>query len=404
MSVSADEGVRLVPTNRRSFLRVSAAAGGALALGGFDAAQAHAAPFYRGLPDVPAATRALRILILGGTGFTGPFQVRYAVARGHHVTVFNRGRRDADLPEGVVHLQGDRSVNQLDALKGQTWDVVIDNPTSLPFWVRDAAEVLRNSTNHYVFISTISVYDPRGQTRITEDSPLAAYTGGDPLAVTQEQFSQNVGELYGPMKAASEAEARKQFGDRTMIIRPGLIVGPGDQSDRFTYWPLRIERGGEIMAPGDGEDPIQIIDARDLAEWTIRSVEGRVTGTFNATGPRGLFTMAQQLYGIRAALPGDTDLRFTWIPAEFLAQHEVQPWGEMTTWFGSSGDGAVLSSTSIDRAIAQGLTFRPLAVTTVDTLAWYRTLPAERQAQPRAGIAAEKEQKVLAAWHASRTG
>jgi 2'-hydroxyisoflavone reductase len=388
-------------TDRRTFLRASATAGAAVALGGL-AAPPVAAQSAQMREGMTAAPRALRILILGGTGFTGPFQVRYAVARGHQVTVFNRGRRQAELPASVEQLRGDRSVHQLDALKGRDWDVVIDNPTSLPFWVRDAAEILHDRTQQYVFISTISVYDPRGQTRIAEDSPLARYDGGDPLAVTQEQFAANVGELYGPMKAASEAEAKRWFGERTTVIRPGLIVGPGDQSDRFTYWPLRIERGAEILAPGDGADPIQIIDARDLAEWTIRVVEQRVTGTLNATGPRAPLSMAEQLHGIRAALPGDTDLRFTWVPADFLGRHEVQAWSEMTTWFGSGTDDAVLARTSIERAVAAGLTFRPLAVTTVDTLAWYRTLPAERQAQPRAGLAPDKEQKVLAAWHAER--
>jgi 2'-hydroxyisoflavone reductase len=376
-------------TDRRTFLQMAASASGALV--------------YRGLPDVPAAPRALRILILGGTGFTGPFQVRYAVARGHQVTVFNRGRREADLPDSVIHLRGDRALHQVDALKGKTWDVVIDNPTSLPFWVKDAAEVLKGNANQYVFISTISVYNPQGQTRIDEDSPLAEYAAGDPLAVTQEQFARDVGGLYGPMKVASEREAKKWFGDRTTIIRPGLIVGPGDQSDRFTYWPLRIERGGDILAPGDGNDPVQIIDARDLAEWTIRVVENGTTGTFNATGPRARMSMAEQLYGIRAALPGDRDLRFFWVPAPFLAEHNVQPWGEMTTWFGAGSEESVLGETSIARAVAAGLTFRPLATTTVDTLAWYRTLPAERQAQPRAGLAADKEQTVLNAWKARRS-
>lgn len=388
-------------TDRRTFLRASAGVGAAVALGGLGAARvAGQNASARGI--TASSPRALRILILGGTGFTGPFQVRYAVARGHQVTVFNRGRRQAELPPDVEQLRGDRSVRQLDALKGRDWDVVIDNPTTLPFWVRDAAEILHDRTQQYVFISTISVYDPRGQTRIGEDSPLARYGGGDPLAVTQEQFAANVGELYGPMKAASEAEAKRWFGERTTVIRPGLIVGPGDQSDRFTYWPLRIERGGEILAPGDGQDPIQIIDARDLAEWTIRVVEERVTGTFNATGPRAPLSMAGELYGIRAALPGDIDLRFTWVPADFLARHEVQAWSEMTTWFGSGTDDAVLSRTSIERAVAAGLTFRPLAVTAADALAWYRTLPAERQAQPRAGLAPDKEQRVLAAWHAER--
>jgi 2'-hydroxyisoflavone reductase len=372
---------------RRSFVHTGLAAMAGLA--------AVPSPLYRGLPDVPSASRSLRILILGGTGFTGPYQVAYAVARGHEVTVFNRGRSQADLPDSVVRLSGDRDEGELDALKGASWDVVIDNPTTLPFWVRDAATILEGNAGRYVFISTLSVYAAQGLSHIDEDSPLLPYDG-DPLAVTPAEFQQHPGPLYGPMKAASEREAVRWFGERTTIIRPGLIVGPGDQSDRFTYWPLRIARGGEILAPGDGTDPVQLIDARDLAEWTVRMAEDGVTGTFNATGPRARLSIAEELYGIRAALPGDVDMRFTWVPADFLARHEVRPWMEMTTWMGDSP----LSETSIERALAGGLTFRPLATTAADTLEWFRSLPAERRAQPRAGLDPAKESAVLAAWHA----
>lgn len=386
-------------TDRRSFLRLSAMAGGAFAVGGFDPASATAAPrTYRGLPDVPAAPRALDLLILGGTGFTGPFQVDYALARGHRVTVFNRGRSNAELHSSVVQLRGDRNLGQVDALKGKSWDVVIDNPTTLPFWVKDVGEVLKDGTGQYVFISTISAYEARGVSRIDEDSPTLDYEG-DPLAVTPEMLREQGGSLYGPMKAASEREARRWFEDRTTIIRPGLIVGPGDQSDRFTYWPLRIARGGEILAPGSGNASVQIIDARDLAEWTIRMVEDGTTGAFNAAGPRSRLSMAEQLYGIRGALPGDTEIRFTWVPPEFLEQQEIRPWMEMTTWFGEDD---VLSNVSVERAVEAGLTYRPLAVTAVDTLEWFRALPSDRQAQPRTGLAPEKEAAALAAWNARR--
>jgi len=392
-----------VGTDRRQFLRISAAAGGAVALGQWpDHAQATS---YQGLPDVPAADRALRILILGGTGFTGPFQVRYAVARGHQVTVFNRGRRQAELPASVKHLVGDRNIHEVAALKGTDWDVVIDNPTSLPFWIKDAAEVLRGHTNQYVMISTISVYDPAGQTAISEESPLLEYKDGDPLAVTPQQFGQNVNNLYGPMKTASERETVKWFGpDRATIIRPGLIVGPGDTSFRFTYWPWRIEQGGEIVGPGDGSDPIQIIDARDLAEWTVRMVENHTTGTFNATGPRGLLTMAGMLHGIRAAFPGDKEVVFRWIPWEFLKAQQVQPWQEMTTWIPADDPESVISRTNIAKALAAGLTFRPLAQTAVDAVAWVKALAPDVQARvtKAAGLPAEKEKKVLDAWHAAQ--
>jgi 2'-hydroxyisoflavone reductase len=343
------------------------------------------------------------MLILGGTGLTGPFQVRYAMARGHQVTVFNRGRRNQRLPDGVEQLQGDRELHQVEALKGRDWDVVIDNPPMFPFWIRDAAEVLEGHTGQYVFISTISVYDPAGQTSIEEGSPLLKYTGADPLAETRQTVGNRLGELYGPLKAESEKEAIRQYGEAaTTIIRPGLIVGPGDESFRFTYWPWRIERGGDIVAPGTGDDPVQVIDARDLAEWTIRMVENRTTGIFNATGPRARLTMAGILHGIRAAFPGNTDLNLVWMPWEFLKAQEVQPWQEMTTWIPDDDPESVISRTHIDRALAAGLTFRPLADTAVAALEWLSQQPAadQERIRGRAGLPAEKEQKVLAAWRA----
>ncbi|MFW6078983.1 MAG: epimerase, partial [Gemmatimonadota bacterium] len=173
---------------------------------------------------------------------------------------------------------------------------------------------------------------------------------------------------------------------------------PGDPTDRFTYWPVRLARGGEILAPGDGSDPVQVIDARDLAEWIIRTTEEGVTGTYNATGPRARLTMAGELHGIRAALPGDIDLRFTWVPAGFLADHDVSPWMEMTTWF---GPGSALSRTSVDLAVAAGLTYRPLAATAADALEWFRTLPNERRSELQAGLDPEKERRVLASWRAA---
>src|SRR3982751_5450662 len=263
-------------TDRRDFMRNAALAGGALALGVAPAGPAS------GSSARPA--KPLDILILGGTGLTGPHQVRYALARGHKVTVFNRGRRNDRLPPGVTELLGDRNLHQLDVLKGKRWDAVIDNPTTLPFWVRDVGEILKDNTQQYVFISTISVYDTSKGERspVKESSPLIEFTRGDPLATTQEDFAKDVGGLYGALKTASEREASKWFGERTTIIRPTLIVGPGDETFRFTYWPYRIAKGGEILAPGDGQDPVQIIDCRDLAEWTIRMVESTTAGTFNA--------------------------------------------------------------------------------------------------------------------------
>ena len=204
----------------------------------------------------------------------------------------------------VEALIGDRGTGDMDALAGREWDVCIDNPTTLPSWVRDAGRVLHGKVQHYVFISTLSVYAENDRPA-DESAPVAGYTGTDAMAETVASFRANVGELYGPLKAVSEQEAKKQFPGMTTIIRPGLIVGPGDPSDRFTYWPVCLARAGDVLAPGEGTDPVQIIDVRDLAEWTIRMAESRTFGTFNATGPEQPIQMRAMLTGIAAAIHSD---------------------------------------------------------------------------------------------------
>ncbi|HEV8502455.1 MAG TPA: NAD-dependent epimerase/dehydratase family protein [Casimicrobiaceae bacterium] len=375
--------------NRRAMLALSLLAAPAIAL----RRRALAA-------DAPMrAEKPLRMLILGGTGFTGPHQVRYALARGHKITLFNRGRESNPWPGEVEELVGDRNTGDLKALAGREWDVCIDNPTSLPFWVRDAGAALRGHVRQYIFISTVSVYADNDQAA-DESAPLAKYTGKDALAETMETFRANVGELYGPLKAASEAEAAKQFPRITTIIRPGLIVGPGDPTDRFTYWPVRLARGGEVLAPGDGSDPVQFIDARDLAEWTIRMAESRTFGTFNATGPAAALDMRGMLDTIAKSVHADA--RLTWVPSEFLEAEQVSAWGDMPVWVPAKGDSAGFARRSIRRALDAGLTFRPLVATATETLAWFKAQPADRQAKLRAGIAPEREAEVLAKWNAQR--
>ena len=378
-------------TTRRDLFKLGALAAAAAALPSFASAASEAKP-------VAKAAKPLNILILGGTGFTGPFQVDYALKRGHKVTLFNRGKRPSpEWPAAVEQLHGDRNTGDLAALKGRKWDVCIDNPTSLPFWVRDAGQVLKGNVGHYLFISTISVYADGSKPGINENSPLAQYKGKDAMAETQQTLRADIENLYGPRKALSEAEAHKQFGKNVTIVRPGYIVGPRDETDRFTYWPHRVAQGGEILVPGDGNDPIQIIDGRDLGEWMIRLAEAGTTGTFNACGPDYPLSMDAMLYGCQAVTGGG--MRLTHVDQTFLQEQQVG----LPIWVPSKdSEYAGYGSVSNQRAIAAGLTFRPLATTVQDLLAWFRSLPAERQAKLNAGVTREKEAELLKAWHARK--
>jgi 2'-hydroxyisoflavone reductase len=383
-----------ITTTRRKFIKVSALAGGAVTLRALGERRLRASQ-TNGSTSAKAE-KPMNILILGGTGFTGPFQVRYALARGHKVTVFNRGKsHPGELPEGVEQLIGDRN-GQLDALRDRKWDVVIDNPTSVPVWVRDAAQILKGNVGRYVFISTISVYADNSKPN-DESGALAKYEGADAMKETRDSLIASEFRLYGPLKALSEEEAEKWFPKKTLIIRPGLIVGPGDQTDRFTYWPVRVDRGGEVLAPGDPKDPVQFIDARDLAEWTIRMVENGATGIYNATGPATELGVGDMLGGMKTAL--NSDAKFTWVNAEFLEEQKVSPWSDMPVWVPPRGEEGGLSRTSVKRALEKGLTFRPLPETARDTLAWFKSQPAEGQAKLNAGLTAEREAEVLAEWH-----
>ncbi len=368
-----------MPSSRRAFLGASAAA--ALGLNIRDSAS-----------TIPKAAKSMRILILGGTGFIGPHQVRYALARGHQVTLFNRGKTSPGLFPEVERLHGDRASGDYRSLRGRDWDAVIDNPTTLPRWVRQAAAALAGHVRQYVFISTISVY-------AKNDAPSADETAE--LAVTdqpqREDIAKDIAKYYGPLKALSEREAEKAFPDRATILRPGLIVGPGDLSDRFTYWPARLWKGGEVLAPGDPTDPVQLIDARDLAEFSIRACEDRITGLYNCTGPQSTLTMSELLGGVRAVM--STDAALTWVDADFLNERGAGPWVDLPVWVPPRGRTAGFARRDVRRALAKGLLFRPLAVTAKETLDFYRSQPEERQSKLRAGLAPDVEKSILAAWH-----
>lgn len=386
--------------NRRDMLKLGALAGAGIMVSRVTG-QSPPPPARPRVP-VPAAegleraARPLRILILGGTGFTGPHQVRYALARGHRLTLFNRGRRPKEWPGNVEELTGDRDAGDLKALEGREWDVCIDNPTSLPFWVRDAGQVLAGHVKHYVFISTLSVLADTSMPGLEETAPVARYTGRDAMAETRATLMADMN-LYGPLKAVCEAEAEKWFPGMTTVIRPTLIAGPGDDTDRFTYWPARIARGGETLAP-PADDPVQFIDARDLAEWTVRVAEARSLGKFNAAGPASELSVSAMMHGIRAAT--DSDAKLVFATNAFLRAQGINAWSDLPAWVPGEGDSAGFARVSNARAIAAGLTFRPLATTAADTLAWFNTLPEERRENLRAGLNAERESAALAAWHA----
>jgi 2'-hydroxyisoflavone reductase len=335
----------------------------------------------------PAAPAPKQLLILGGTQFLGPSIVEAALARGHTVTLFNRGKTNPHLFPDLEKLHGDRD-GKLDALKGRSWDAVIDTSGYVPRIVKMSAELLAPSVGHYLFISTISVY--------ADPVPVGADVGA-PLATIPDPTNEDVRANYGALKALCEQAAEAAMPGRVATVRPGLIVGPGDPTDRFTYWPVRMERGGDVLAPGDGRDPVQFVDVRDLGAWIVALAEQRTAGVFHATGPDTTLTM-KELLGACARAAGTTPT-LTWVPAAFLEQQNVSPWMDMPVWVPGTGDSAGFARLNASKAIAAGLRFRPAEDTARATLTWWRSEPEERRrAQLRAGLAPEREGQVLAEW------
>ncbi len=350
-------------TTRRDFLAAGAAA---LATAGCRAPEA-------GDDATPAddGTAALSILILGGTGFIGPHMVERALGRGHTVTLFNRGRTNAGLFPQVETLIGDRD-GQLDALQGRRFDAVIDNSGYVPRHVRDSATLLSGQADQYLFISSISAYADFAQAGITEDYALGT--------MPDETVETVTGETYGPMKALCEGAVSDAFAGRATLVRPGYIVGPGDRTDRWTYWPLRVAAGGSMLAPGAADDPVQFIDARDLAAFVIGLLERRVAGTFNAVGPAQPMAFGNMLTAMRDATGAATE--FVWVDAGKLEANEVQ----VPIWSPPAGEFAGVHQVSNARAIGAELEFTPLADTVADTLSWWGSLEADRRTNLRAGL------------------
>ncbi|MEZ0472318.1 NAD-dependent epimerase/dehydratase family protein [Luteimonas salinilitoris] len=360
------------------------------------------------------AAEPLRILVLGGTGFLGPHFVEAARARGHRLTLFNRGKTNPARFDGaefgdIEQLRGDRK-SDLSALEGdREWDAVLDTSAYIPADVTRSAELLASRVKHYQIISTVSVY-ARNDIANDEDSPLA--TLADPTV------TEVTGETYGGLKALCERAAETAMPGRVTVVRPGLIVGPGDPTDRFTYWPARADRGGEILAPGGAGEPTQFIDVRDLAAFMLHLIESGTVDVFNADAPADALTMGALLASCQAAArrantincvrapcpqPAGHDSTLTWVPVEFLAAQSVSPWQDMPVWIPAVGDYAGFGSTSTERAQQAGLRHRPLDETVSAALAWWRSLPEERRAGLKAGLSAEREAEVLRAWHARET-
>jgi len=325
----------------------------------------------------------MKLLILGGTKFLGRHLVEAASARGHDITLFNRGMTHPDLYPEVEHLQGDRD-GQLDALAGRTWDAVIDTCGYVPRIVRQSVEMLKSATDHYTFISSISVYDNFVKVGMDEDEPVGKLEDA-------QVGTEDIHQFYGQLKALCEAEVQSTFGLRSLVVRPGLIVGPHDPTDRYTYWVRRFFQGGDILLPAPSDYRIQFIDARDLAEWTLQLVERRVCGVFNATGPDDVLTLDDFVEALQTASP--TDSRAVWVDEAFLVEEGVQEWMEIPLWISSKAEWPGFSAVNIDRALAEGLTFRTLHDTIGATADWDATRGATTAL--KAGLSAEREAELL---------
>jgi 2'-hydroxyisoflavone reductase len=377
--------------SRRDFLKSSAWVASALGLGACAPVSpvAGPGPATPTQPEVAPKAEAKqgpkKILILGGTGFLGPELVEAAQVRGHTLTLFNRGKTRPTLFPNVEKLRGDRD-GDLKALEGRKWDVVIDTSGYVPRIVKASADLLAKSVDQYVFISSISVYGDEVKPGLDETAPVATIAD-----ITNEEVRKH----YGALKALCEKAAEAAMPGRVTNIRPGLIVGPGDPTGRFTYWPLRLQRGGEVLAPGNGSDPVQIIDSRDLAEWIIPMIEQGHMGIYNAVGPEKRMTMAEMLAACKAASGSAATL--TWVDAAFLAQQKVEGWTDLPVWV-PPGPEAGMSEVSNTKALKLGLRFRPAEATARDTLVWWKTLPDDLRTKFTSGLTAERETAVLAEW------
>lgn len=316
------------------------------------------------------------ILVIGGTRFLGRHIVEAALAAGHRLTLFNRGQTNPELFPEAEKLRGDRT-SDLSALQDRHWDAAIDICGYVPRVVRASAEALAGAVDHYTFISSISVYSDFKQIGMDESAPTGILS--DP---TTEEITD---EAYGPLKALCEQTVEEILPGRALIIRPGYIVGPDDPTDRFTYWPHRVALGGEMLAPGDPESPVQFIDVRDLAEWVVRLVSERSTGCYNATGPDYRLELGRLLAECKQLT--NSDAHFIWADEAFLEEHKV----DLPIWTPANEIG--IGAVNCQHAIDAGLIYRPLSETIRATLAWDISRPADYTL--RAGLSKEREAELL---------
>ena len=324
----------------------------------------------------------MNILILGGTKFLGRHLVDSALARGHVVTLFNRGKTNPGLFPSVETILGDREFD-IAKLAGRQWDAVVDVAGYVPRIVRLSATGLERSVSRYVYISSISAYASLARAGVTESDPLAAMEDGSVEEITET--------TYGPLKVLCEKAVQEIYGKRALVIRPGLIVGPHDPTDRFTYWTQRVARGGDVLTPDRPEVLTQVIDVRDLSDFTIRLIEENTGGVFNTTGPEhglGFGTMLETCQRVSRS-----DARLHWASPEFMERHKVEAWGEMPAYLPETGNDAGWAQVDVSKAVRAGLTFRPLEETVRDTFAWANTRPADHAW--RAGLKPEREQELL---------
>jgi nucleoside-diphosphate-sugar epimerase len=369
--------------NGREFLKASVLGGAAVAAG---------LPILSSASEEKTQSKSLDLLVLGGTGFIGPHMVREALRRGHNVTLFNRGKTNNKLFPDLESIKGDRA-GDLAGIKNREWDVVVDNSGYMPQYVRNSARTLAPNIGHYLFISSISAYESFAQP-IDENSPLAT--------MEDENAQEFSWDYYGALKVRCEKRAAEEMGDdRLTVLRPTYICGPGDHTDRFTYWPVRTAKGGEMLWAGTPASEIQIIDVRDLANFVVDCVERRTAGTYNMVTPAGSYTMGNLLEDSQAVLSATVDP--IWVDDAFVEEQNAGAEGALPIWHPSTGPYAHVSSVSGERARAEGLRNRPVRETIRDLMTWWDTLPEERITNARFGMTAEREAELIAAWKDSIT-